>query len=169
VKRRAQAAALYVRHADPAAPADRGNPRDPFSRQGGFSLIEVMLAAIVLVLGITTAITTLQRGLQALDTARNYSYCAQLMQGELERLRLKDWSQIQALEDAGETTVATDDTASSARTVFTCKRVITDVKEDMKEIKLISNWQGYDGRPHTARFITRYSKGGLYDYFYTAH
>ena len=39
----------------------------------------------------------------------------------------------------------------------------------MKEITLISTWQGYDGRPHTLRFVTRYGKTGLYDYFYTSH
>jgi hypothetical protein len=39
----------------------------------------------------------------------------------------------------------------------------------MKEVTLESNWRGYDGRVHSARFITRYGKSGLYDYFYTAH
>lgn len=171
VKRRAQAAALYVqqqpgRHAydHDTSPAVRRRTQD-----AGFSLVEVMIAAMVLVLGITTAITTLQRGLQALDSARNYSYAAHLMQNELERLRLKSWSQIETLQATGETTVATDDTAGSARTVFTCTRVITDVKADMKQITLISNWRGMDGRVQTARFITRYAKSGLYDYFYTAH
>lgn len=168
VNRRAQAAAIYVQNT--AKHSDRpGSGDSSFDRNHGFSLVEVMVASFVLVLGITTAITTLQQGFKAVDTARNYSYSAQLMQSEMERLRLKNWSQIQDLQDAGTTTVSTDDTASAARTVFTCKRVITDVKADMKEITLISNWQGYDGRPHTARFITRYSKSGLYDYLYTSH
>jgi len=145
------------------------NPHRHHKAQGGFTIFEVMMASIIMVLGITTAITTLQSGLRAVDSARNYSYAAQLMQSEMERLRLKNWSQLQTLQNSGETVVATDDTASSARTVFTCKRSITDVKTNMKEITLISNWSGFDGRPHTARFITRYSKSGLYDYVYTAH
>ncbi|MCB1105329.1 MAG: response regulator [Opitutaceae bacterium] len=169
VRRRAQAAAIYVQNTEAQGhPATRGS-NTPFRRRGGFSLVEVMMASIVMVLGITTAITTLQRGLLAVDSARNYSYAAQVMQSELERLRLKSWSQLQSLQDAGETVVSTDDTQTSARTVFTCKRVISDLKSGMKEITLISNWQGFDGRPHTARFITRYSKTGLYDYYYTAH
>lgn len=169
VKRRAQAAAVYVQNTRTTATEVENASRHPFSQTSGFSLVEVMVAAFVMVLGITTAITTLQQGLKAVDSARNYSYAAQLMQSELERLRLKSWSQIQTLQNSGSTKVTTDDTSSSARTVFTCKRVITDVKSDMKEITVISNWQGYDGRPHTARFITRYSKSGLYDYIYTAH
>ncbi|MFI5356212.1 MAG: response regulator [Opitutales bacterium] len=169
VKRRSHAAALYVQHSDPSVPPGRRSSREPFRQPGGFSLLEVMVASIVLVLGITTAITTLQRGLQALDTARNYSYAAQVMQSELERLRLEDWTQIQALENAGVTTVTTDDTATAARSAFTCHRLITDEKDGMKQITLVSTWQNHDGRPHTAQFITRYSQNGLYDYLYTAH
>lgn len=166
VKRRAQAAAIYVQNHQPGIGNDE--PQKPSSNRG-FSLVEVMVATFVLALGITTAITTLQYGFNAVDNARNYSYSAQFMQSEMERLRLKNWSQLSDLQNSGVTTVATDDTASSARTALTCKRVITDVKSDMKQITLISNWQGHDGRPHTARFITLYSKAGLYDYLYTAH
>lgn len=137
-------------------------------RRGGhaFTIIEVMVAATVLVLGIVTSITTLQTGFQALDTARHYTFASQVMQSEMERLRLKNWSQIQALQDTRDQTVSVTGTAATA---FTCTRVINDLKTDMKEIILISTWRGYDGRSHTVRFVTRYGKTGLYDYFYTAH
>ncbi len=135
---------------------------------GGFTLVEVMVASIVLVLAITTAITTLQRGFQALDTARNTTFASQVMQSELERLRLKSWTQVQALQDASDTSV-TVGTVTGASGSFRCTRAIRDLKTDMKEITLVSTWNGYDGRPHTLRYITRYGKSGLYDYFYTAH
>lgn len=160
VKRRAQAAALFVQRT--------GSPREN-GPAAGFTLVEVMVAAFVLAFGIVTAITTLQRGLQAVDTARNYSYAGQLMQSELESLRLRNWSQLEALQAAGPATVAVDPAASSARTTFTCSRTIRTVKPDMKEIMLISTWRGHDGRTHTTRLMTRYAKHGLYDYFYTAH
>ena len=133
----------------------------------GFSLVEVMIAAIVMVLAITTAITTLQRGLRSVDTARGFTHASQIMQSELERLRLKSWTQIQALQDSGDTTVSVSTTAGMPS--FTCQRTIRDLKTDMKEIVLESTWRGSDGRAHSARFITRYGKSGLYDYFYTAH
>jgi two-component system response regulator DevR len=159
VKRRSQAAAYYVQ---------RVGGSDRSQESGGFTLVEVMIAAFVLAFGIITAITTLQRGLQAIDTARNYSYATQLMQGELETLRLRNWTQLEALQAAGPTTVTTDPAAGSARTAFSCIRTVLPVKTDMKEILLISTWRGYDGRSHTARLITRYGKHGLYDYFYTS-
>ena len=133
----------------------------------GFTLVEAMVAAIVLVLGITTAITTLQYGLRALDTARNLTAASQVMQSEIERLRLKSWAQIQALQDAHDTAVAVESGAGTAR--FTCQREIRDIKTDMKEIVIMASWNGMDGRPHSARLMTRYCRSGLNDYYYTVH
>lgn len=129
----------------------------------GFTLLEVMIASIVLVLGIVTAITTLQRGFQSLDSARNLTSASQVMQSEMERLRLKNWTQIEDLQKASPSLIATEDQR------FTCTLAITDLKTDMKEIVLRAEWRGYDGRPQTARLITRYGKSGLNDYFYTTH
>lgn len=128
-----------------------------------------MLAAGVLVLGITTAILTLQRGFQALDTARHLTFAAQAMQSEFERLRLKSWAQIQALQDGADHRVALPAVPGAANDSFACVRTIRDVKTDMKEITLVSTWRGYDGREHRVSTLTRYGKSGLYDYFYTAH
>jgi Tfp pilus assembly protein PilV len=134
-----------------------------------FTIVEVMIAAIVLALGITTSITTLQGGFQAVDVARNYTYASQVMQSEVERLRLKNWTQMQALQDSGPGLVTPPAVQGTARRSFTCTRKIRDLKTDMKEITLVSEWRGYDGRAHSLRFVTRYGKTGLYDYFYTAH
>lgn len=138
-------------------------------RTKAFTLVEVMLAAGVLVLGITTAILTLQRGFQALDTARHLTVASQAMQSEFERLRLKSWAQIQSLQDSSEHTVAVPALPGTINDSFSCIRTIRDLKADMKEITLVSTWRGYDGREHRVSYLTRYGKSGLYDYFYTAH
>jgi Tfp pilus assembly protein PilV len=134
-----------------------------------FTLAEVMIAATVLIFGLVTAITTLQRGQQAVDTSRNLALATQLMQSEMERLRLKSWAQLETLQGSGVTTVTLDSSAGSAAARFTCTRTINDLKADMKEIVLATQWRGYDGQPHTARLITRYGKNGLNDYINTAH
>lgn len=141
------------------------NPPRPFPRRLGFTIVEVMVAATVLLFGIVSVITVSQRGLQALDTARNLSAASQLMQSEMERLRLMSWAQLQTLQDSGETEVTLE--APGGR--YACMREIRDLKTSMKEITLVATWKGYDGRGHTARLITRYGKTGLNDYFYTAH
>lgn len=128
-----------------------------------------MCAAIVLILGITTAITTLQRGFQAIETARNFTHASQIMQSEMERLRLKSWSQLQTLQDGSNHAVTATAVRGTATETFNCTRTIRDLRTDMKEITLVASWRGIDGRAHSARYITRYGKTGLYDYFYTAH
>ncbi|MBI2518720.1 MAG: hypothetical protein HYV95_17735 [Opitutae bacterium] len=145
------------------------NSRRTLRTARAFTLVEVMVASVVLVFGIVTAITTMQRGLQAVDTSRNLALATQLMQTEMERLRLKSWTQLTELQASGQTAVALDGSAGAAAARFACTRAITDAKSDMKEITLVTQWNGYDGRPHTARLITRYGKNGLSDYISTAH
>jgi Tfp pilus assembly protein PilV len=132
-------------------------------------LVEVMLAAGVLILGITTAIVTLQRGLQSLDTARHLTFASQVMQSEFERLRLKNWTQLEALQNGTDHRVPVASAPGSTNSSFSCVRTIRDLKTDMKEIALVATWRGYDGREHRVSYLTRYGKSGLYDYFYTAH
>jgi Tfp pilus assembly protein PilV len=155
----------FVRHRI-AAPA---RSRAGAARTGGFTLVEVMVASIVLVLGITTSITTLQQGFRAVDSARNYTFASQVMQSEFERLRLKSWSQLEDLQNSRETTVSVPAVSGMATGSFSCVRTIRDLKTDMKEITLVSTWRGIDGREHTVRYVTRYGRSGLYDYFYTSH
>lgn len=127
-----------------------------------------MLAAVILTLVIASSITVIQRGFQSVDYARHVTHSSQVMQSELERLRLKSWAQIQELQNSRETRVSVPGVAGTSSS-FRCERTITDLKADMKQIELVSTWTGYDGRAQTVRYLTRYSKSGLYDYFYTAH
>lgn len=138
-----------------------------------------MISAIILVLGITTSLTTLTYGMRAVDTARNSTLAAQIMQSEMENFRLLNWAQLTALP-ASETvdissvissgsSTTLDDTLNNIISKFTCTRTITTPKTDMREITLTVSWNGHDGRSHTNNYITRYCKNGLYDFYYTAH
>ena len=124
-----------------------------------------MAAAVVLTLGIASSVLVIQRGLQAVDAARNLTTATQIMASEMERLRLKNWLQIQELQAAADPTVPLDSSISSER--FSCTRQINDLKLDMKEIVLTASWHGYDGRMHSACLVTRYCRNGLNDYYYT--
>lgn len=144
---------------DPLAPARRGTT--------AFTLVEVVLAGFVLVLGIASSLLVLQRGFQALDTARHLTAATQVMQSEMERLRLLDWSQLQALENSQGSSSPVDTGQSGDR--FSCVRRIENYKPDMKQIVLTASWHGHDGRLHTVHLITRYCRDGLNDYYYTVH
>lgn len=169
----------------PAAPRPRRAQAAAGSR--GFSILEVMLGATIMVLGIVTSITALQYGMRSVDTARNMTLAAQIMQSEVEILRLQNWSQIAALPASATVDPSTmittgsstplDATLTAIAARFTCIREVSNVsgktdlsgQPNMKLITLIVSWTALDGRPHALRFQTRYAKNGLSDYFYVAH
>lgn len=154
----------------------------------GFTIVEVALAGFILALGIVTSITALQYGMRQVDTARNMTLAGQIMQSEMEILRLQNWTQIVALQ-AAQASATTPTTLDPATTItsgtsttldarltaianrFTCTRLVETVsgQADMKRITLRVEWSGVDGRTHNVAFQTRYAKNGLSDYFYVAH
>ncbi|MBC7368213.1 MAG: hypothetical protein H7343_15605 [Undibacterium sp.] len=148
---------------------------------GGFTILEVMLAAIVMVLGIVSSLTTLQFGARAVDTARNTTLAAQIMQSEMEILRLQNWSQISAMPASATLDAATTISSGSSSSLdtmlntiasrFTCTRSVADIsgRSDIKSITLTVVWNGIDGRRHSLTYQTRYAKNGLSDYFYVSH
>ena len=150
-------------------------------RTAGFTIAEVMLAAFVMALGIATSLTALQSGLKSTDTARNMTLAGQIIQSEIEILRLQNWSQVSALAASATvdpTTTISTNSGSSLDTLlntianrFTVTRTVADIsgRADIKLITITVVWNGLDGRQHTLTYQTRYAKNGLADYFYVAH
>src|SRR5690349_21430234 len=60
--------------------------------QRGFTIIEVAMATFVMAFGIASSIIALQTGFRAIDVARDQTLASQIMQSEIERLRLWPWS-----------------------------------------------------------------------------
>lgn len=149
--------------------------------RAGFTILEVGMASFVLAMAIATAVTVIQHGLRAVDTARNLTLAGQIMQSEMEILRLQNWTQICALPATATVDPTTTITSGSATALdttlttiasrFTCTRTVADIsgRANIKLITLQVRWSGVDGRPHTVSYQTRYAKDGLSDYFYVAH
>ena len=175
----------------PGRPATGSSPRGTPARRrrsgvAGFTIAEVIVATFVMLFGITSAITVIQSGYNALDTARSTTLAAQIMQSEMERLRLLPWSttsttssgatkpSISALP-AEATIDLTSIFPSGATTTqlanrFTVKRTVGDVANrdgEMKSITVTVSWTGINGVSHTRTSTTQYAKNGLYDYYST--
>ena len=135
----------------------------------GMTITEVAMAALIMALVLATAVTTLQRAFISLQNARDLNIASQMLQSEMEKLRLADWTTVN-----GFTTSATTVTLDPAFTAnpfvgnrFTLSRTVTDPKTDTRIITLRVVWQGADNRPLSRRLALRYSRNGLYDYFYS--
>jgi prepilin-type N-terminal cleavage/methylation domain-containing protein len=137
----------------------------------GFSLIEVIMATVVMTFGLGTAIVGLQIGMRDLDLARATTAVSQALQNEAERLRMMKWSDIEALSSTE--TISQASTFSAEPILkgrLTMSRIISDVsgQANMKEIVLKAVWKGMDGKSHTRIYRMRYGKGGLHDYYYSS-
>ncbi len=147
-------------------------------RKRCFTISEVMMATMVMAFSIATSITVIEQGYHALDTARNTTIAAQVLQSVMEDLRLQTWAQVTALESAtnnGQTGNVTIDssftgynaTAAQVLSHFTVTRTISDVsgQANMKSILLQATWTGIDGRSHTLVYRSFYAKDGIYDFY----
>ena len=131
-----------------------------------FSLVEVMAASCVLMVGLGGTVLTVKNSLTSISHSRHLGAASQIMQSELERLRLRNWSQLQAIQDAKDHAVPTPDLPAGSK--LTCTRDIRDIRDGLKEITVEASWGGSNGRAHSARLVTRYARNGLNDYFYTS-
>lgn len=137
--------------------------------QRGITIIEVAMAALIMGLVLATAITTLQRAFISLQNARDLNIASQMLQSEMEKMRLADWTTVNGFSTSS--TVVTLDTAFTSNAFvghrFTLSRTVSDPKTDTRIITLQVVWQGADNRQLSRRLAMRYSRNGLYDYFYS--
>ncbi|WP_221030618.1 type IV pilus modification PilV family protein [Actomonas aquatica] len=151
-----------------------GRPKTRPQGNTAFTLVEVMVAASVLTLALASAIIVLQAGFRNLDTARTATAAGQAMQSEMERIRLLNWSQLNALPASAEINIPATYTSNSIEADrLTITRTVQDVPgfgspTQMKAIVLIATWTSIDGQPHRRAFQLHYSRNGLFDYYYNA-
>jgi Tfp pilus assembly protein PilV len=160
-------------HAVPATNSRR-RPRG----QAGYTIVEVGITAMVLLLCIASALVTLGYGYKAVDNARYTTLAGQILQSQMEKLRMLTWAQL--------TDATTGPTASSTFTAdiststsgmlsqFTSlnQSIVNSpspYSSTMKDITLTATWRGSDGRSHTLTYFTRYAQNGISDFFYTTH
>ena len=154
-----------------------------------FTIMEVAMATFVMAFGITSSIVALQSGFKAIDVARGTTLAAQIIQSEMERLRMMPWnkSSTSAVDSILELSTATDTTAPipsgspagvdvakirGADVVgrYTITRTVEDNADhpgEAKDITVTVRWQSYDNRWHQRSITALYCQNGLYDYYYT--
>ena len=151
-------------------------PTRPLSRlrkqsQRAFTIVEVVMAAGVLALAISSSILCMQYGFRTLDVARGNTLASQILQSEMERLRMKSWTTISALP-----ATSTFDGASGFTTnphvvgkYMVTRTVAADAARpgEVLYITISVTWTSYDKQSHTRTFSSMYAKNGLYDYYYT--
>ncbi len=144
------------------------------SQQRGLTLVEVMLAATVLALALVGMIQVVVSGSEMLDVSRKQTIAMQIIHGQIEQVRLLNWTQIGTLGSTDTVSVeAGDNTASGKMFIFgtnppaiakgfTCTRTISDVRTDLKQVTITVTWTGSTGRTYSRSGSTYVAKDGLY-------
>ena len=68
---------------------------------GGFTIMEVALAATVLALTLTGMIGVIESGAQVLDLSRKQTIAAQILHSEIDQLRLQSWQTVSGYTISG--------------------------------------------------------------------
>tara|TARA_B110000305_G_scaffold236458_1_gene297883 strand:+ start:888 stop:1355 length:468 start_codon:yes stop_codon:yes gene_type:complete len=136
-----------------------------------FTIVEVMMASTVMAFALSTSVLVIMGGFRSIDVARNMTLASQVLQSEMERIRLMDWGDLHALQGQQNVDLATVFTANTAITSrFTLVRTVSDVTAKVGEMKMIvlhATWTTTSGRSVSRSFTNYYTKNGLYDYYYT--
>lgn len=124
----------------------RGKRRQPLA---GFSLIDVMMGSLILVVGMMGMIQAITICTEMIATARRQTLAAQIINHEIEKLRFSNWSTISGLA-AGPTTITIDSQFDSAitgvaltkGTTMTLSRSVSDViSGSLREVTFTVTWQ----------------------------
>ena len=135
------------------------------------------MAAAVMALAIMSSLVAMGRAFAPLDSARCISYASQIMQSEMEKMRLTSWGNGTAAGNGttGITAYSTTATTLPIDTSFTTAgdlgsrmtltRTASDVHAGMIKITLTITWTTSDRRTLSRSYITYYGQNGLYDFF----
>jgi Tfp pilus assembly protein PilV len=138
----------------------------------GFTILEVVLSTCVLTLGIASSLVGMQAGFKQIDLARGTTLASQIIQSEMERIRMMNWSAVSAMPasetfDGGTYFTSSSDVVGKFSVTRTTA-VDSARPTEVMNIDVRVTWKTYDGRSHRRTFSSIYSKNGLYDFFYTA-
>jgi Tfp pilus assembly protein PilV len=151
-------------------PHFRRRPLGPgrLSDTRGLTLVEVVCAAFVMLFAITSSMVAMQYGFRAIDTARGITVSSQILQSEIENIRLMAWNDISLLSPEKDLVYPPGSAESELTKLgFKITRYVTTVDDDLKEITITAEWTGVDGKPHMRKTTTRYCRNGLNDFLAT--
>ncbi|MDD3179090.1 MAG: prepilin-type N-terminal cleavage/methylation domain-containing protein [Opitutaceae bacterium] len=133
----------------------------------GFTLIEVMFAAVLMLVGVVGMIDAVTWGSRMLDVARKQTLARQIIQSEIVNLRLNTSN---SLPSSGTTTLgslsmaAGDSNVQALTSGFTCKRTVASVPSmpsSLVQVTFIVEWNGIDGRKYSRSGSSYLSQNGL--------
>ncbi len=131
----------------------------------GFTLAEVVVGFAVLGLVVASVFSVMGQGVAVVEISRDYARVSQIMQSEMETLRMKKWAEIQDLPAEGDFDPDTRFT-DLVGDRYTCTRLVDSTRDGQVRVRVRVDWKDNGGRSHQREFMTLITKEGLNDYYY---
>jgi hypothetical protein len=136
--------------------------------------MEAALAATVMALTITGMIGVIESGSQMLDLSRKQTIAAQILQDEINQLRLQSWSTLTSGPTAIPSTLSPVGAPFTVSSVFayaggnfTCQYMANQITDlggtsiPVLQVTFVVSWTGISGRSYSRTSTTLVSKNGL--------
>jgi Tfp pilus assembly protein PilV len=138
--------------------------RKLFNAQGGFTLAEAVVATLILGLVLTSVLAVASHCARYLTDIRRSARASQVLQQEMEYVRLKDWTALQSLPnsftDPSDTNHIYKGTiAQSAYAAYGSTTIVA-------KVTLTVTWTNQVNRVLTNTLTTLVSNGGLNKYIF---
>ena len=148
-----------------------GTGRKIRARVAGSSLVEVMMGVLVLGLVFGTAFSTIGQGFILVENGRDNTRVSQILQAEMENLRVLTWTGIEAIANNSTWTPSTEFGAAAVAR-YTCQRKVTTTQTatsgaaTQKAIILRVTWTDSQGISRSRKYMTKFTKGGINAFYY---
>lgn len=146
----------------------------PWRSKAGVSMVEVVIAVMVLGMVVASTIMALRTGFTMIQLARDNTMASQILQSEMENLRMMSWTRLNELPDEEEFQVDTQLDHSFVEKFSRTRRITPmndpsgNERDGIKEVVLEIEWAGATGSTHRRVYRSRFGKEGLNDYYYRA-
>ena len=136
----------------------------------GFTLVEVMFGLTIVAVGFIGMVEGMVLGYEMLETAHQQTLAAQIMQGEVEYLRMQPWSTISGLSSISATSLSNYPefsgsslaTATSGTTLKFARSVVSpDPHTNLRQITMTVTWTSLTGKSHSRSCSAYIGKYGL--------
>ncbi len=111
----------------------------------GFTIVEVMMASVILVVGFMGMIQGITVSSEMLATARRQTIATQIISHETEKLRLKSWTYLSALTSSSAATYNSDSSdinmaIAASGVSFTLATTVSTITTDLREVVYTVTW-----------------------------
>lgn len=145
----------------------------PAASRSGFTLVEATVAAAIVIAFFAGVFACLTQSFRFIESARDLNRVAQILQSEMEDLRMRSWAELETMYQAN----VDRDLPFTPRSEFTsqygirytCTRTMSlrsDRNDSQIEVVLASEWTDRAGAKHRKYYVSYFTKNGLNDYYY---